>query len=76
MVSWYGLWGPPNLPREISAKLSAEVARAVKSPQAQERLGDIGFDPVGSTGAEFAAYIKDEIARYAKIVKEANIKAE
>ena len=76
MVSWYGLWGPPNLPREISARLSTEVAKAVKSPQAQERLGDIGFDPVGSTGAEFATYIRDEIARYAKIVKEANIKAE
>lgn len=76
MVSWYGLWGPPGLPREISARLSAEVAKAVRSPQAQERLGDIGFDPVGSTGAEFAAYIKDEIARYAKIVREANIKGE
>ena len=76
MVSWYGLWGPPNLPRDITLKLSGEVAKAVRSQTISERLGDQGFEPVGSTPDQFAAYIKDEIARYAKIVKEANIKAE
>lgn len=76
MVSWYGLWGPPNLPREITLKLSSEVAKAVRSPMITERLGDQGFEPAGSTPEQFAAYIKDEIARYARIVKEANIKAE
>ena len=76
MVSWYGLWGPPNLPRDITFKLSGEVAKAVRSQMITERLGDQGFEPVGSTPEQFAAYIKDEIGRYAKIVKEANIKAE
>ena len=76
MVSWYGLWGPPNLPRDITLKLSGEVAKAVRSQMISERLGDQGFEPVGSTPEQFAAYIKDEIGRYAKIVKEANIKAE
>ena len=76
MVSWYGLWGPPNLPRDITLKLSGEVAKAVRSPMINERLGDQGFEPVGSTPEQFAAYIKDEIGRYARIVKEANIKAE
>jgi tripartite-type tricarboxylate transporter receptor subunit TctC len=76
MVSWYGLWGPPGLPRDVVDRLSAEIAKAVRSPLAVERLGEQGFDPVGSRPEAFAAYISQEIARYARIVKEANIKAE
>ena len=76
MVSWYGLWGPAGLPKEISARLVAEVGKAVRSQLALDRLGEQGFDPVGSTPEQFAAYISDEIGRYAKIIKEANIKVE
>jgi tripartite-type tricarboxylate transporter receptor subunit TctC len=76
MVSWYGLWAPAGLPREIAARLSAEMAKAVRSPLAVERLSNQAFEPVGSTPEEFAAYIHDEIGRYAKIVKEANIKVQ
>lgn len=76
MVSWYGLWGPAGLPKEIAARLAAELAKVVRSPLATERLSSQAFDPVGSTPEQFAAYIKDEIVRYAKVVKEANIKAQ
>ncbi|HTO48810.1 MAG TPA: tripartite tricarboxylate transporter substrate binding protein [Burkholderiales bacterium] len=76
MVSWYGLWGPPALPREIVDRLAAEVSKAVKSPELQEKLAAQGFLPKGSTAPEFAAYVKDEIAKYAKIVKDANIKVD
>ena len=76
MVSWYGLWGPPGLPRDITARLTAEAAKAVRSPQAAERLGEQGFEASGDGPEAFAAYIRDEIARYAKIIKEANIKVE
>jgi tripartite-type tricarboxylate transporter receptor subunit TctC len=76
MVSWYGLWGPPGLPKDVSAKLVVEVARAVRSPQAAERLGDQGFEPSGAGPEQFAAYIREEITRYAKIIKEANVKVE
>ena len=76
MLSWYGLWGPPALPREIVDRLAAEVAKAVKSPEMQEKLASQGFLPKGSTAPEFAAYVKDEIAKYAKIVKDANIKVD
>ena len=76
MLSWYGLWGPPALPREIVDRLATEVARAVKSPEMQEKLASQGFLPKGSTAPEFAAYVKDEIAKYAKIVKDANIKVD
>ena len=76
MVSWYGLWGPPGLPGDIGARLTTEVARAVRSPQAAERLGEQGFEASGAGQEQFGAYIRDEIARYARIIKEAGIKAE
>ena len=76
MLSWYGLWGPPALPRDIVDRLALEVSKAVKSPEMQEKLASQGFLPKGSTAPEFAAYVKDEIAKYAKIVKDANIKVD
>jgi tripartite-type tricarboxylate transporter receptor subunit TctC len=76
MVSWYGLWGPANLPREITGRLSAEVAKAIRSQLASDRLGEQGFEPVGSNPEQFVAYVNQEIAKYAKIVKDANIKVE
>ena len=76
MVSWYGLWGPPGLPGDIATRLVTEVARAVRSPQAAERLGEQGFEASGAGTEQFGAYIRDEIARYARIIKEAGIKAE
>jgi tripartite-type tricarboxylate transporter receptor subunit TctC len=76
MVSWYGLWGPPGMPKDVTAKLVAESAKAVRAPLAVERLGDQGFEPVGGTPEAFTKFIAVEIERYAKVVKEANIKAE
>ncbi len=76
MLSWYGLWGPPGTPREIIERLASEVSKAVKSPEMQEKLASQGFLPRGSTAAEFAAYVKDEVAKYARIVKDANIKVD
>lgn len=76
MVSWYGIWGPAGLPREIIAKVAAEAAKAVRSPLANERLAGQGFDPAGSGPDAFAAYIREEIARYAVIVRDANIKGD
>ena len=76
MLSWYGLWGPPALPREIVDRLALEVSKAVRSPEMQEKLASQGFLPKGSTAPEFAAYVKEEIAKYAKIVKDANIKVD
>jgi tripartite-type tricarboxylate transporter receptor subunit TctC len=76
MVSWYGLWGPPGMPREVVDRLAVEVTKAVKSPEMQEKLASQAFVPAGSTAPAFAAYVRDEIAKYARIVKEANIKVD
>jgi tripartite-type tricarboxylate transporter receptor subunit TctC len=75
-VSWYGLWGPKNLPADISTKLQADVAKVLALPEVKARLNGIGFDPIGSGGEQFATYIRDEMAKYEKIIKEAKIKVE
>lgn len=76
MLSWYGLWGPPGMPKDVVDRLGAETAKAVNSAEMQEKLASQGFIPDGSGSAAFAAYVKDEIAKYAKIVKDANIKVD
>ncbi len=75
-VSWYGLWGPKNLPADISTKLQADIAKLLALPDVKARLNGIGFDPIGSGGEQFATYIRDEMAKYEKIIKEAKIKVE
>ena len=74
--SWYGLWGPKGLPADITAKLQAEVAKALAQPDIKERLATLGFEPIGSTAAEFAKYIDAESAKYGQIIRDAKIKAE
>jgi tripartite-type tricarboxylate transporter receptor subunit TctC len=74
--SWYGLWGPKGLPADITAKLQAEVGKALAAPEVKERLAILGFEPIGSTSGEFAKYIDDESAKYQKIISDAKIKAE
>jgi hypothetical protein len=76
MVSWYGLWGPAALPKELGRRLSGEVAKAVRSQLAVERLGEQGFDAVGSTPEEFSTVLDQELVKYTRIVRQANVKVE
>jgi tripartite-type tricarboxylate transporter receptor subunit TctC len=75
-VSWYGLWGPKNLPADISAKLQAEVEKILARPDVKERLHTLGFDPIGSTADQFARYIDTEMAKYSAIITGAKISTE
>ena len=74
--SWYGLLAPAGTPREIIMKLNTEVARAVREPDARERLYSIGAEPMDNTPEEFQAYINAEMAKWAKVVKTAGIRAD
>ena len=74
--SWYGLWGPKGLPAEVTARLQAEVAKAMTRPEIKERLTVLGFEAIGSTAAEFGAYIDAESTRYGQIIRDAKIKTE
>jgi tripartite-type tricarboxylate transporter receptor subunit TctC len=75
-VSWYGLWGPKNLPADLAAKLQSSVANALEQPDVKARLATLGFEAIGSTSDKFATFIENEMAKYGKIIHDANIKAE
>jgi tripartite-type tricarboxylate transporter receptor subunit TctC len=75
-VSWYGLWGPKNLPADISAKLQADVAKVLALPDVKQRLNTLGFDPIGMGGEQFATYIRDDMVRSEKIIKDAKIRVD
>jgi len=74
--SWYGLWGPKRLPADLVARLRAEIVKALAQDDVQERLRTLGFEPIGSTPEEFAAFIRTEAERYRLIIKDAGIKTE
>jgi tripartite-type tricarboxylate transporter receptor subunit TctC len=74
--TWYGIVAPAGTPPPVVARLNREVNRILALPDVQEKLLAQGLEPAGNTPAEFAAMIRSEIAKYAKIVKAAGIKAE
>jgi tripartite-type tricarboxylate transporter receptor subunit TctC len=75
-VSWYGLWGPKDLPPALVGKLQTEVAKILAQPEMKQRLEALGFEPVGSTTEYFTKFIADEMEKSAKIISDAKIKAE
>jgi tripartite-type tricarboxylate transporter receptor subunit TctC len=72
--SWYGLWGPVGLPPDVVETLNAGIAEAVKTPKVMDLVAQQGLIPVGSSSADFAAFQNAEIAKYRKIITDANIK--
>lgn len=75
-TSWHGVLAPANTPRVIVTKLHAEVIKALNQPDARERLNSQGLEVIGSTPEEFAAYIKSENLKYAKLIKQIGIQPE
>lgn len=75
-VTWFGIAGPANLPKEIVAKLNADINKALQQPDLQKKLGDQGADVAGSTPEQFSKLIRDDIARWGKIVKESGAKVD
>jgi tripartite-type tricarboxylate transporter receptor subunit TctC len=74
--SWYGLWGPNGIPREVVTRLYSDIARIIKQPDVEKRLIDSGFVPRGTTPEQFSQYIVRENARYLRIIKDADIKTQ
>lgn len=76
IVSWFGFFVPAATPQAVVDKLHTETVKALKSPDTIERFAKEGAEPEGNTPAEFALYVQQEYARYAKVVKDNNIKAD
>ncbi len=75
-VTWFGLLAPANTPKAIVGKLSAETARILKLPDVNKRVSELGAEPVGGTPQEYAAFIRSEIIKWRKVIKDAGVKLE
>jgi tripartite-type tricarboxylate transporter receptor subunit TctC len=68
--AWFGVFAPVNLPAALAYKLNAVIIAALANPKLREHLENEGAAPVGSSSAEFAAFVRDDIKRWAPIVKQ------
>ncbi|MBI2319837.1 MAG: tripartite tricarboxylate transporter substrate binding protein [Betaproteobacteria bacterium] len=73
---WIGMALPAAVPREIVARLATEVSKALRAADVRERLAMLGIEPLGSTPEESAARLQRESARYEKVIRAANIRAD
>jgi len=76
LSTWYGIWGPKGLPRDIAARIQTETARAIGSAEVRQRLPVESFELIASTPEDFARTIELEAAKYSAIVRKANLTAE
>ncbi len=74
--NWYGTVLPAGTPRAIVTRLHAEIAAALNHFETRQKLAGLGFDPMGSTPQVFAAFRQAEQTRWARVIKEAGIRAE
>ena len=75
-TTWYGLAGPAKLPAAIVQKVNRDVNTILAMPDVQEKLDTYGAEDGGGTPEKFAQFIRDEIAKWAKVVKDGNVKVE
>jgi tripartite-type tricarboxylate transporter receptor subunit TctC len=71
--TWFGILAPAATPADVVARLNAEMVKIIQSPEFRKRMEEIGAEPVGDSPAQMAAQIKDDTAKYAKLVKDAKV---
>lgn len=72
--AWFGLFAPAATPRELITRINAETVRGLQTADMRERLRALGAEPVGSTPDQYAAFLKSEVAKWAKVVRQANVR--
>ncbi len=75
-VTWNGIHIPVKTPKPVVAKLNAEFDRILKLQDVKDRMFELGLDPVGGSAESFGDFVREDIARWAKVIKEAGVKAE
>ena len=75
-TSWFGVVGPANMPADVLNKDSAALMAAINSPSVKEKYLAMGAQPVGNTPAQFSTFIKNEIAKWTKVVKDSGAKVD
>ncbi len=71
--SWYGICAPAGLPKAVAVKLNAGLVKVLSSPDLKARMEDQGIDVMPSTSEAFVAFVKQETAKWNKVVKEAGL---
>ena len=74
--SWYGLFAPAGTPKDIMARLNADMVKALRAPETRKLLGAQGAEAIGNSEAEFAAFIQAEIAKWGRVIKSAQVKVD
>lgn len=75
-ISWNALYAPAALSKDVIARINADVVKALQARDAIERLGKVGVEPVGDSPGQATAYLKSETAKWAKVIKAANLRLE
>jgi len=75
-AAWFAVAAPPNTPRDIVNKISADIAEAIRSPDVRRRFDDLSADPVGSDPEAMARFMREEIARWRGVIKAADVRLE
>jgi tripartite-type tricarboxylate transporter receptor subunit TctC len=74
--AWYAIMGPPGLPKEIVAKLNAELNKVLADPEIRKRLQEIGAEPAPGTPEQLGQHLRAEIDKWGKVIRDGNIKLE
>jgi len=75
-TGWFGILAPARTPKAVVSRLNSEIMRVINTPETQQRFLGQGLDPATSTPEEFSALIKSDLVRWAKIIKDAGVRAE
>jgi len=73
---WLGLFVPGSTPKSVIATLNTEIRKALQNPGVAGGFEKVGAEPLGNTPPEAAAYVKNEFAKWAKVIKDANVRAD
>jgi tripartite-type tricarboxylate transporter receptor subunit TctC len=73
VIAWYGVVAPAGTPSDIINRLNGEWVKIAVMPDTKEKMRNVGVDPMSSTPEQFAEFLKAEIMRWAKVIKEANV---
>lgn len=71
--TWFGVLAPAATPKDITARLNTEIVKALQTPELRKRMDEIGAEPIGNSQEAMAQQIKDETAKFAKLVKDAKV---
>jgi len=75
-VNWWGLLLPAGTPKAITDKFHADLVRVMQDPDVKEKFAQLGVEAMSGTPEDFAAFMKAETSKYAKLIKDAGIRVE